>query len=48
MVDPLLAKYARIVGNRRSPGTTPRVRPLGIGLRRAPLWSALVVSAEVG
>jgi hypothetical protein len=42
--DPLLAKYAQAVGQRRSPGLAPHGAAVGIGPRRVLLWSTLVVS----
>lgn len=42
--DPLHARYARVIGWRRSPGSLPLRRLLRIGPFPAALWSAVVVS----
>ncbi len=47
--DLSLVRYARTVGDSRSPDTVPRTHPLGSAcVDRIPLWSALVVSAAGG
>ena len=42
--DHLVAKYAQTVAYRRLPGLCGNGESVGIGPRRPPLWSALVVS----
>jgi hypothetical protein len=45
--DPSLVRYARTVGDSRSPGAASRSASVGIGPSRVPLWSALVVHCSL-